>query len=258
MAGTTQRVAAFVTLLLSQVLCANPGDFDSDGDRDLRDFSELATCLAGPGVTAALGCTIFDTDGDLDVDLPDFSMFQISFTGSLPGLTTLVAEYGTPADPFLASVNVGQEMLIKGEGLTAESDVIFPVRNHLGVSGQLSVAVEPFTKDGTLGRVIVPPEAETGTVTLPDDKQLVVQIVPHVTGITGGRGRATTLIGTGFIEGLTTVTFGAVPVVDGGPGIDDGIDVFSVNTRAAVTVPPGGAAPVTATTPGGISNVASP
>ncbi len=84
-------------------------------------------------------------------------------------------------------------------------------------------------------------------------------IVPTLSSVnTATPGEVATLVGTGFIEGLTTVTFGAVPVVDAGPGIDDGIDVFSVNTRAVVTVPPAGAAPVTATTPGGTSNVASP
>ena len=102
-------------------------------------------------------------------------------------------------------------------------------------------AVEVLSKDGTLGRVVVPAEAETGTVTLPDSTTLVVQIVPHITAISGGRGRFTTLSGSGFVEGALTVRFGDVEIVDGGPSFGDGIDVFSVNTRLNVTVPEDGA-----------------
>ena len=70
-----------------------------------------------------------------------------------------------------------------------------------------------------------------------------LQIVPVVSGITGGRGRLTTLSGTGFIEGASTVRFGAVEVADGGNSFDDGADAFSANTRLNVTVPATGELP---------------
>ena len=121
-------------LLMQPARGAVLGDFDTDGDVDLPDFSALSSCLAGPDIPAVVSCSLFDLTGDPYVDLADFGIFQTLFTGSCPSLT-LVAERGTPADEFLASANVGQEMLICGVGLTAESEVTFPIRNHLGVAG---------------------------------------------------------------------------------------------------------------------------
>ena len=69
------------------------------------------------------------------------------------------------------------------------------------------------------------------------------------------------LFGSGFIEGFTTVRFGAVSVADRGPSFDDGLDVrFGdvENGRIDVTVPAGGSAPVTVTTAGGTSSPVSP
>lgn len=47
MAGTTPKVAALFTLFLSQVLYANPGDFDNDCDTELDDFAQLTPCVPG-------------------------------------------------------------------------------------------------------------------------------------------------------------------------------------------------------------------
>jgi hypothetical protein len=62
-------------------------DADCDGDVDLEDHAAFADCLAGPNVTPSptsprtsqecLGA--FDTDSDADVDVSDFSTFQIAF-----------------------------------------------------------------------------------------------------------------------------------------------------------------------------------
>ena len=55
------------------------GDFDVDGDVDLSDFDVLIGCLSGPGVRAPLGCARASLDGDVDVDLADFALFQAHF-----------------------------------------------------------------------------------------------------------------------------------------------------------------------------------
>jgi len=60
-----------------------PGDQDGDGDVDLVDFGLWQDCLTGPDAGPyAEGCGNADFDGDLDVDLDDFSAFELLFTGS--------------------------------------------------------------------------------------------------------------------------------------------------------------------------------
>ncbi|HRX84260.1 MAG TPA: hypothetical protein P5572_04500 [Phycisphaerae bacterium] len=59
------------------------GDCDLDGDVDLTDWACAADCLSGPDEPCASGCTAFDFDGDLDVDLADVRAFQEAFTGPL-------------------------------------------------------------------------------------------------------------------------------------------------------------------------------
>lgn len=58
-----------------------PGDCDGDGDVDLSDFFVFQTCFTGPGGQAPPNCECVDLDGDGDVDLADFLAFQTSFTG---------------------------------------------------------------------------------------------------------------------------------------------------------------------------------
>lgn len=67
-------------------------DYDRDGDVDLTDFGAFSSCIAGPGAapnpplppppTAADCLDAFDTDGDLDVDLDDFKIFQAGYTAT--------------------------------------------------------------------------------------------------------------------------------------------------------------------------------
>ena len=65
-------------------------DYDRDGDVDITDFGAFSECMAGPSSdpnpplppppTAADCLDAFDTDGDLDVDLDDFNVFQAGYT----------------------------------------------------------------------------------------------------------------------------------------------------------------------------------
>ena len=63
------------------------GDFDSDGDHDLRDFYFLHECILGvdrPIMRGGVdpGCLWADVNPDGVIDLIDFAEFQIAFTGS--------------------------------------------------------------------------------------------------------------------------------------------------------------------------------
>ncbi len=53
------------------------GDGDSDGDTDLSDFQDFASCTSAGDA----GCESFDSDLDGDIDLLDFGAMQSSFAG---------------------------------------------------------------------------------------------------------------------------------------------------------------------------------
>ncbi len=52
------------------------GDFNHDGDLDVNDLSFLASCMSGPGTRPATGCSVCNLNGDSDVDLEDFQIFE--------------------------------------------------------------------------------------------------------------------------------------------------------------------------------------
>lgn len=56
------------------------GDFNCDGLIDLGDFVAWADCMTGPsGGPIEADCQAFDYDGDMDVDMNDFAVFQFMF-----------------------------------------------------------------------------------------------------------------------------------------------------------------------------------
>jgi hypothetical protein len=66
---------------ICELACENHGDFDGDQDVDLTDFSSFQLCYSGAGFAILPGCECADFDGDGDCDLTDFAGFQLSFTG---------------------------------------------------------------------------------------------------------------------------------------------------------------------------------
>ncbi|MDX1440717.1 MAG: hypothetical protein R3284_12530, partial [Rubricoccaceae bacterium] len=58
------------------------GDADSDGDRDARDVAGIQRCFTGhSGGPLDAFCSLFDFDGDDDVDLEDYSPLAGATTG---------------------------------------------------------------------------------------------------------------------------------------------------------------------------------
>jgi hypothetical protein len=56
-------------------------DFDGDNDVDLIDFGLFQRCFGGPGQGIWEGCEIVDLDEDGDVDISDFGRFQRCMSG---------------------------------------------------------------------------------------------------------------------------------------------------------------------------------
>jgi hypothetical protein len=56
-------------------------DFDGDTDVDLADFALFQLCFNGPNRSVAPACAPQDADADGDVDLTDFGWFQSCFNG---------------------------------------------------------------------------------------------------------------------------------------------------------------------------------
>ena len=78
--------APTITLMpAASAQCIGPGDADGNHVVDLSDFAVLWECLTGPanalpnGVCDPQAASAFDTDGDNDVDLRDYSRFANAF-----------------------------------------------------------------------------------------------------------------------------------------------------------------------------------
>jgi len=58
-----------------------PGDCDGDGDVDLRDFEIFEACITGPSGTAEGDCRCSDLTHDGTVAFDDFAAFAENYTG---------------------------------------------------------------------------------------------------------------------------------------------------------------------------------
>ncbi len=59
------------------------GDFNGDANVDVADYAALQNCFSGDGEPyAAPDCDVFDSEGDLDVDLVDYDAFHERMTGA--------------------------------------------------------------------------------------------------------------------------------------------------------------------------------
>jgi hypothetical protein len=169
-----------------------------------------------------------------------------------------VSTFGTPADTAEASANVGQTVTFQGARyVEGETKVVLEAMNSSGSPYITTVDTDSVSEDGTMLTFTVPPEARAGLASIINGGiGQKLQIVPTVRSISGGKGRFTTIRGTGFIEGFTTVTFGAVEVVDGGPSGIDGINVSASplpNDWMQLGVPENGTLPYRVVTEGGSS-----
>ncbi len=59
----------------------DPGDCDTNGSIDLNDHAAVVDCMTGPGGGVPANCDCADLDEDNDVDLEDWSDFQLLIPG---------------------------------------------------------------------------------------------------------------------------------------------------------------------------------
>jgi murein tripeptide amidase MpaA len=58
------------------------GDFNGDSEVDAADFPPFEVCFSGPDVPRPVGCAVFDFDTDGDVDCADYSNLGQAWTGA--------------------------------------------------------------------------------------------------------------------------------------------------------------------------------
>jgi hypothetical protein len=75
-------IAAALTFLAGAAQAQFSADGNADGVIDITDYGAFHDCMAGPGTNPSVGCWMFDTDLDVDLDMADFAAFQVQF-GSL-------------------------------------------------------------------------------------------------------------------------------------------------------------------------------
>ncbi|MGK0187339.1 MAG: hypothetical protein ACI9R3_003126 [Verrucomicrobiales bacterium] len=239
-------------------------------------FGSENVLVADSGVTSNDGIDVRDWNSKndrLDVTAPANANlpYEVITTGGSSGKITNVTDViasaptGTPAISSEASAVVGQNVELRGSGLTTGSTMVtLEAMDQFGTPYVTTIAPASVSNDGTSLSFIVPAEARTGVaVILNGAGGKLLQIVPTVGSINGGRGRFTSIYGTGFTEGQSTVRFGsdATTVIDGGVASGDGIDVRnwnSRNDRLDVTVPAGGSSPIRVINEGGTSSSFTP
>ena len=80
--GTGSQIGATSTTVDATVSVVHaPADFDQDGDVGLTDHTTFVGCITGPGGSPSPVCEACDLQEDGDVDVDDFALFQLMFTG---------------------------------------------------------------------------------------------------------------------------------------------------------------------------------
>ncbi|HSW46778.1 MAG TPA: family 10 glycosylhydrolase [Phycisphaerae bacterium] len=87
--AATSPTQKTVTVIMHVVARGVPGDFNGDSDVDIEDFGVFQKCLTGPGGGLLDGCADANLDGDNDVDSADTQKFLNCLTApEIPGSIT--------------------------------------------------------------------------------------------------------------------------------------------------------------------------
>lgn len=65
-----------------QLAVTGTSDLDDNETTDWSDYDAFAACMTAPGAAASVACRCGDLDGDLDIDLRDYTMFALEFDGA--------------------------------------------------------------------------------------------------------------------------------------------------------------------------------
>ena len=126
-----------------------------------------------------------------------------------------VAEDGTPTNPALPSANVAQSVRLTGQRLTRGTAVLVPTRDsegRLGTASVLPTAVPPTLA----GDRVAGPGRKRSAAAGQRDRQRGVADRAGARGLSGRPGVDGDfyLLGSGFMEGVSTITVGGVTIVD--------------------------------------------
>ncbi|MCE9590652.1 MAG: pre-peptidase C-terminal domain-containing protein, partial [Planctomycetes bacterium] len=211
------------------------------------------------------------SNSGLNVDVPsnaDYGPVSVttlggtsaSFALTFNGITATAAT-GTPANGGQASANPGQTITLTGTGFDATTDVVFKIIDDPGNVSERVVRPTTVAQDGTSLTVVVPADANTGTIGIvgaSNNTQPLLQIVPTIVSLDVNGNQSLRIRGTGLIEGATTYNFGSASVVDSGTSNGPNVGYFYAqpNDGADVAIPRtgfGASGNFTVTTPGGTS-----
>ena len=163
-------------------------------------------------------------------------VYVLDLTPAAPGAPTLtaiaaLAAAGTAANSAQASANVGQTIELVGTNFRAgELQVEFATRDAAGNPGVVLVsAVRGERRWHARAGAGGGPAATTGEVRVAGGTgSALLQIVPTIVGLSSGRpGEESSfdLVGSGFMEGASTITIGGIALADGYTNLADA-DVF--------------------------------
>lgn len=135
------------------------GDYDNDGDVDRDDFDALAGCLSGPAEGEGYqqpseACqAAFDTDGDCDIDLGDFAVFQEAFTGTLYAHAPFVPSPGQSHGERTGTVCTVAHQIYAHSGEFFEQRELLRLWGRSGLHWNLTVTYRSgLIYDGPLGK----------------------------------------------------------------------------------------------------------